>query len=136
MKKNRFHLKYKTIFLLTIVLMMFILCSCTKEKSNEVMFRQSANSSSGSYWEYSLSNENVLQETEYTTSTFFLNFGPGYQQNWTFEVIGAGEVTIDWLAYQGSFYDEEASYSVTYIFDNDGNFQAIQSEPAYQPDEE
>ncbi len=46
------------------------------------------------------------------TSKFPVNFGAGYKQHWIFEMIGAGEVTIDWLAYEGDAYIKKATHTV------------------------
>lgn len=120
-------------FLFTIVLMLQILtvfsaCDDSSSSQSEIEFTQSANSSSGSYWEYELSTDNVLIETEYYTSKFPLNLGSGYKQHWTFEIINSGEVTIEWLAYEGDSYKESASYSMTYVFDDNGNYHIKSNE--------
>ncbi len=115
-----------------LVIILLIACAAAaaltrnqEEKAFEVVFSQKANSSSGSCWEYELSTDTVIKEIEYYTSKFPLNFGPGYTQNWRFEIIGKGEVTVKWLAYQGDDYQEKSSYSVTYYFDNDGNYSIV-----------
>lgn len=80
-----------------LILTFLIIPACNNSKN--VTFMQNGNYSSGSYWEYELSTEDVIKEVDYHTSRFYLNFGPGYQQNWEFEIVGEGEVTIHWLAY-------------------------------------
>lgn len=99
-----------------------------EEKAPEVILSQKANSSSGSYWEYELSTDTIINEIEYYESKFSLNVGPGYTQNWRFEVIGEGKITVKWLAYEGDSYKESASYSVTYLFDDEGKYTIV-SEP-------
>lgn len=96
-----------------------------EEKATEVILSQKANSSSGSYWEYELSTDTVINEIEYYESKFPLNVGPGYAQNWRFEVIGEGEITIKWLAYEGDSYKESDSYSITYLFDDEGKYTIV-----------
>ena len=77
---------------------------------------QTANSSSGSYWEYELSTEGVLAESEYYETRFL---GPGYTQHWEFEVVGEGNVTIFWKQYNsGRDFDSKHSYYVTYKVEN------------------
>ena len=90
-----------------------------KAKTNQLIVRQSANSSSVTYWEYAMSSDNVLREVSYTEERHLLNLGPGYKQCWIFEPIGVGMVTIEWLFYEGGDYVEEKSHSVTYCVEND-----------------
>lgn len=98
-------------------------------KKNELLLTQSANGSSGSYWEYSLSTENVIKEKQYYESRNPLNFGPGYKQNWLFEVIGEGEVTIYWIAYEGgNSINQSKSYTLTYNFDKNGKYTIVSSQ--------
>jgi len=96
-----------------------------QEKTPEVIFSQKANSSSGSYWEYELSTDTIINEIEYYESKFPLNFGSGYTQSWRFEVIGEGEIIIKWLAYEGDSYKESDSYSITYLFDDEGRYTVV-----------
>lgn len=73
---------------------------------------QTANSSSGSYWEYEMGAEDVLTESEYYETRFL---GPGYTQHWEFEAVGEGNVTILWKHYiTGGHLDAKQSYSATY----------------------
>lgn len=97
-------------------------------KDDEVLLSQSANSSNGSYWTYELSTEDIIREKQYYESRFPLNFGPGYQQNWIFEIIDEGEVTIHWIAYSGDSINLKKSYNITYYFKNDGSYQIMTPE--------
>lgn len=103
-------------------------CSNSTCKNKEVLLSQSANSSSGLYWTYELSTEGIISEKQYYESKFPLNFGPGYKQNWIFEVIGEGEVTVNWIAYSGSSINLKRSYNVTYYFESDGSYQIMSSD--------
>ncbi len=103
-------------------------CSNSTCKNKEVLLSQSANSSSGLYWTYELSTEGIISEKQYYESKFPLNFGPGYKQNWIFEVIGEGEVTVNWIAYSGSSINLKSSYNVTYYFESDGSYQIMSSD--------
>lgn len=115
--------RYNRIITALLLCSMLTACGDTAANQSKIEFTQSANSSSGSYWEYTLSTDDILVETDYQTSKSPLNFGPGYKQHWTFEIMQAGEVTIEWLAYEGDSYKESDSYSVTYVFDDNGNYQ-------------
>lgn len=99
-----------------------------RHKNNEIVLSQSANSSSGVYWEYKLSTDGIIEEKQYYESRFPLNFGPGYEQNWIFEVIGEGEVTIHWTAYHGSSIDYKKSYDITYYFKDSGSYTVTSSQ--------
>ncbi len=111
--------KLVTIFITCISTM---LTGCSDD--NTIEFTQKGNSSSGSYWEYDLSCDNILKEIQYEETSFL---GPGYTQHWTFEIIGTGYVTINWLAYEGGRdYSEKKSCSVTYEFFDDGSCKIIE----------
>lgn len=89
-----------------------------------IRFSQNANGSSGEFWKYQLDAEDVIKEIEYYESRHFLNFGPGYEQNWIFEVVNPGEVTITWLKYE-SGRDFEGSYSIRYHVDINGELTVL-----------
>ncbi len=89
---------------------------------NRLYCSQSANGSAGDHWGCELVPDNILKEVDYYTTKFPLNLGPGYVENWVFEPIGQGEVTINWTAYTGgAFVDEDSSYYVVYTVDGDKN---------------
>lgn len=116
---------------IVVILFFFTIIYANKNhshKKNELLLTQSANSSSGLYWEYSLSTEKVIKEKQYYESRNPLNFGSGYKQNWLFEVIGEGEVTIYWIAYSGSSIDKSKSYTLTYDFDENGKYSIVSSQ--------
>lgn len=88
------------------------LVSCSNSGMKTFELTQKASHSAGSYWEYSLSNNDVISETDYFETSFF---GPGFTQHWQFEIINDGEVTIHWTAYHsGNEIDKKNSYDVTY----------------------
>lgn len=115
------------------IIVIIILCLITtvytrsnnKCENKDVLVSQSANSSSGLYWTYELNTEDIISEKKYYESKFPLNFGPGYKQNWIFEVVSEGEVTINWIAYSGSSIDLKKSYSETYYFESNGSYQIM-----------
>ena len=119
-------MKTKRLLVLIIVLagftaaavILFIINNGQKYDKHHIKISQKANSSSGQYWEYKMSNETVLKEIDrYDWSLFPLS--SHYDQVWVFEPIGQGEVTINWLVYQGSWLNEKKSYSVTYEVDGE-----------------
>lgn len=99
---------------------LILLTGCTSSTDDIFVVRQSANGSAGAYWEYELSCSGVLEEIDYQTTRNALNFGPGYKQEWTFQATGEGEVTINWLAYEGDSLVQDKCYSQTYLVDGDG----------------
>ncbi len=116
---------YITLIIMLLLITAVYTCSNSVCENNEVLLSQSANSSSGLYWTYELSTEGIISEKQYYESKFPLNFGPGYKQNWIFEIIDEGEVTINWIAYSGSSINLKKSYKITYFFRNDGSYQII-----------
>lgn len=114
----------KALAVIIFAVTMLVLSSCSTSKNGSETFTlsQTANGSSGSYWEYTLSTDNVIKEIDYYETSII---GPGYRQYWTFEITGKGEVTINWLAYEGDTYTDKYSYSVTYYFDENGNREII-----------
>lgn len=97
------------------------LTSCSDPSNQIIELTQKGNSSAGSYWEYSLSNDDVIQETDYYKTSFL---GPGYTQHWKFEILNDGNVTIHWTAYHGDRESEKDSYDTTYYV-SDGKLRAI-----------
>ena len=113
----------RTVSLLLFVLLSVVfLTSCNSDNDRYVRFIKNANGSSGSYWEYELDRDDIIRETEYKEDRSFLNFGPGYRQKWTFEIIGQGEVRINWIAYEGGTYSQKDSFTEIFTFDEDGNY--------------
>lgn len=121
--------KMKILFFTVLLILFFIALILTypkiKHQHKEVHFSQKANSSSGAYWDYSLSTNTVISEKEHYETRFPLNFGPGYTENWIFEIMDEGNVTIQWLAYQGGFLSEKDSYCITSHFEKNGEYHVI-----------
>ena len=124
--------RYKLLLLVILIAVVFVVTHfldnenpATKEENNErIRFTQTMNDRGGNYWEYRLSNAKVIREIEHYNSRFFLNFGPAEKQNWIFEPVNAGEVTITWQEYEGGGFIGD-SYEVTYYFDAEGNYTVI-----------
>jgi predicted secreted protein len=107
-----------------------LLTGCA-EKPVVLRQAQTANSSNGSYWEYELSAEDVLTESEYYETSFL---GPGYTQHWEFEAVGEGNATIIWKHYTaGKNLDTQHSYCATYQVKD--HHVLLIGERAYQPEE-
>ena len=97
---------------LAVVLVMMVLVTGCAKMPVVLKQTQSANHSSGSYWECELSDDSVLVQKDYYETSFL---GPGYRQHWEFEVIGEGTVTIFWKAYNsGTDFDAKHSYYAVY----------------------
>ena len=103
------------------ILFVVLLTGCESMPKSQLTISQSANGSSGEYWEYEFSCDGVLKELSYETSQNIFNFGPGYTESWTFEAVGEGEVTLTWYAYENGGLVLNDSYSVTYCIDKDLN---------------
>lgn len=113
---------YTALIILFIMASIFIYTKKVRNGNKEIRFSQQANSSSGTYWHYSLSTNTVISEKEYYATRFPLNFGSGYTENWIFDIIGDGDVTIQWFAYKGDALSEKDSYSITYHFEENGEY--------------
>lgn len=122
----------KKILLAVVLMVIAIILTRFSKKEEEtvpkhkegIKFSQNANGSSGRNWKYQLDTEDVIKEIEYYTSRHFLNFGPGYEQNWIFEVVNPGEVTVTWFEYE-SGNDLEGSYSIRYYVDTNGELTPL-----------
>lgn len=107
------------ITLLCVVVGGIILVVCIKRYPTRLYIKQSSSGSAGKYWNYELSTDEVIKEIKYEKN--FL----GTEQSWTFEQIGAGEVTITWKAYESGVYYEPNSYGITYYFNDQGEYKVI-----------
>lgn len=125
--------KYKVLLLVILVVVAFVATRFWADESpvtkgdahkDGIRFTQTTNDRGGNYWEYRLSNEKVIREIEHYNSRFFLNFGPAETQNWVFELVDAGEVTITWQEFEGGGFEGD-SYEITYLFDEDGKYTVI-----------
>ncbi|MDE7360794.1 MAG: hypothetical protein K2N38_02545 [Oscillospiraceae bacterium] len=72
-----------------------------RPRTGDVMFTMPANGSSGEYYEYAFDRDDILRETDSYIESFFLNFGPGYNDVWEFDIIGEGDLTVSWTSYCG-----------------------------------
>lgn len=120
--KRRFYTMLIILFFMAVV---FNNTNNVHNDKNEIRFSQQANGSSGTYWNYSISTNTVISEKEYYETRSPISFGPGYTENWIFEIIGEGDVTIQWLAYKGGTLSETDSYSITYRFEENGKYRII-----------
>lgn len=116
---------YIMLIILFIIALIFNYTKNVHNDNKEIHFSQQANNSNGTYWNYSLSTNTIISEKEYYETHSPLNFGPGYTENWIFDIIGDGDVTIQWLAYKGGSLSEKDSYSITYHFEENGEYSTI-----------
>ena len=93
-----------------------------KSNDKQLYFSHYASGSAGEYWEYELSTNEVIKETDHYRS------GLGNNYHWVFTPIGEGNVTIRWKMYEsgGSNLNESESYSITYYFDESGNYTLLE----------
>lgn len=82
----------------------------------DVTFTMPANGSSGEHYEYAFDRDDILREKDSYTKRFFLNFGPGYDDVWEFDIIGEGELTVSWTKYHGGgSVDKDECFTETYL---------------------
>lgn len=82
----------------------------------DVTFTMPANGSSGEHYEYAFDRDDILREKDSYTKRFFLNFGPGYDDVWEFDIIGEGELTVSWTKYHsGTSVDKDECFTETYL---------------------
>ncbi len=105
----------KLIAVVIISITLISLNACTDTNDKIIEFTQNANGSAGNYWEYTLSGDVDIKETEYYETKFL---GPGYTQHWKFELPDDGCFTIHWIAYKGGSESKKDSYDVTYCISN------------------
>lgn len=84
------------------------------EKKDRVVFRMSVNDSSGEFYKYELSRNDILREVDHYNERFFLNVGPGSTDVWEFEIVGEGEFNVYWRKYTGGLPDERGDFFLTY----------------------
>ncbi len=94
-----------------------------RSDGNKIIFKQTANHSAGDCWKYKLSTDYVIKEREYFETGFPLSVG--YTQNWEFDFLNEGEITINWICYKGGTLNKDNSYSETYLFDENGNLKKV-----------
>lgn len=85
-------------------------------KEDRVIFRMDANGSAGVFYKYEFSRNDILREVDHYDERFFLNFGPAYDEVWEFEIIGDGELTVNWTGYDGGTIHEDMCFYETYLF--------------------
>lgn len=108
-----------------------LLAACNSTADNTLIISHTTNGSMGENWKYEMSTDKVLREADYKSASQFPVFGT--KHTWTFEAIGAGEVTLYWTAYEsGNEIVEDECYSVTYIVDNNLNITS-ESKSSYYP---
>ncbi len=117
-KKKLCYVLISVILLLIAVAVIFGVWQMSRPTTLHVA--QFASGSSGEFWTYELSTDKVIKEIEYEENIL------GSEQEWSFEQIGVGEVTIRWNAHEGLRYNESGSYSITYYFDEDGNYTVLE----------
>lgn len=103
----------RRIIVIISIILFFSITGCEK-KDNKVYFSQPANGSRGQTWKYEINPEGVLKEVDFYDSYILL----AHYENWVFEPISQGEVTINWICFvSGTSVDEDECYSVTYLVD-------------------
>ncbi len=106
----------RRIIVIISIILFFSITGCEK-KDNKVYFSQPANGSRGQTWKYEINPEGVLKEVDFYDSYILPT---AHYENWVFEPINQGEVTINWICFvSGTSVDEDECYSVTYLVDED-----------------
>lgn len=127
----------KIIRVIVIIILFFLLTGCG-ETNNKLHFSQPANGSRGQTWRYEINPEGVLKEIDFYDSYIFPT---AHYENWVFEPINRGEVTINWVcSVMGTSVEEDECYSVTYLVDENLKVKKIfdsrdtdNSVPSLQP---
>ena len=117
-RKKLYYVVLPIVLLLVLAVVIFGVWQMSRPTTLHVA--QFASGSSGKFWTYELSTDKVIKEIVYEENIF------GSEQEWTFEQIGVGEVTIRWNKHEGLRYNETGSYSITYYFDEDGNYTVLE----------
>lgn len=91
-----------------------LIIQSNRPRTGDVMFKMHANSSSGEHYRYEFDRDDILRETDSYESRFFLNFGPGYNNVWEFDIIGEGELTVNWTNTQGGWVNEANCFTEVY----------------------
>lgn len=108
----------KIIRVIVIIILFFLLTGCG-ETNNKLHFSQPANGSRGQTWRYEINPEGVLKEIDFYDSYIFPT---AHYENWVFEPIGKGEVTVNWISYKaGTSVVADECYYVIYDVDDDMN---------------
>lgn len=98
-----------------VMIILFLLLTGCGETNNKLHFSQPANGSRGQTWRYEINPEGVLKEVDFYDSYILPT---AHYENWVFEPINQGEVTINWICFvSGTSVDEDECYSVTYLVD-------------------
>lgn len=84
-------------------------------KSERLVFYLNADSLSELHYKYELSGDDILREADHYSARHFLNCGSGYAEVWEFEIVGDGEVTVNWTGYEGGVINDDMSFYETYL---------------------
>lgn len=71
-----------------------------RPRTGDVMFKMPANGSSGEHYEYAFDRDDILREVDRYSKSVPIVFQASVDV-WEFDIIGEGELTVSWTAYQG-----------------------------------
>lgn len=86
-------------------------------RTGDVMFKMHANSSLGEHYIYEFDRDDILRETdnyERHVLWFFLD----YSEVWEFDIIGEGDLTVNWTNYQGGSVVKANCFTEVYRVEN------------------
>lgn len=87
-------------------------------RNDRIVFHMNADSSSDIHYNYELSRDDILRVADHYSARHALSCVPGYSEVWEFEIIGDGEVTINWTGYENGVANEEMSFYETFLINN------------------
>lgn len=122
----------KAVRIILVILMLLTLTACA-DKDNKIYCSQNANHSLGAEWKYEIMPADILKETDHYERRSPFNCGPGYSQHWVFEPIGQGEVTINWISYEGG-NDVVESECYYVVYNVDENLNAVKTFDSRYPE--
>lgn len=81
-----------------LLIVRIILSNCPR--TGNVMFKMHANSSLGEHYIYEFDRDDILREVDSYSSHVFW-FLLDYSEVWEFDIIGEGDLTVNWTNIQG-----------------------------------
>lgn len=88
-----------------------------RPRTGDVMFKMPANSSSGEYYEYTFDRDDILREVDRYSKSDLIVFQASVDV-WEFDIIGEGELTVNWTATQGGSVVRPKCFTEIYRVEN------------------
>lgn len=116
--KTKLARKIVLIVIAAIVILLIVrIILSNRPRTGDVMFKMPANGSSGEYYIYEFDRDDILREVDCYSKSHLIVFQTS-DDVWEFDIIGEGDLTVNWTNIQGGSVVKANCFTEIYRVEN------------------